>query len=331
MLPLNFGPLNGAGGERRLNVAITRARKQVILFSSFDPKDIDLGRSGARGMRDLRRYMEFAAARARPPGRCRRIGVTPHVAAGRRVGGRAGRELGYEVGTGIGLSSFKVDLAVRKPGDEAGRLAVMVDGPEWASRPTVADRDGSPQLLVDMMKWPPWSGSGCRAGCATERARIARIRDAVERAPDAPERRAPRCRSRHRSRRPEPLPAPTPVPTARPDAPGESGSIHAGRRHRHRRANRARQHADGGARDPAIHRWRSWRRRGRPGSTGSRSIIARRFGMRRIGAQKRDEIEAIVRANATITGERRVRLAERTSILRPGRAFAGTRSLGSCP
>ncbi len=64
LLPLNFGPLNLDGGERRLNVAITRARKQIVLVSSFDPADIDLRRSNARGIADLRAYLEFAAGRS---------------------------------------------------------------------------------------------------------------------------------------------------------------------------------------------------------------------------------------------------------------------------
>jgi superfamily I DNA and/or RNA helicase len=55
-LPLNFGPLSQIGGERRLNVAVTRARRQVILFASFVPRYIDLNRTAAVGTRHLRLY-----------------------------------------------------------------------------------------------------------------------------------------------------------------------------------------------------------------------------------------------------------------------------------
>ena len=65
MLPLNFGPLNSAGGERRLNVAITRARRQVIVFSSFDPDELRAEQTSARGIKDLRAYLELAAAGTR--------------------------------------------------------------------------------------------------------------------------------------------------------------------------------------------------------------------------------------------------------------------------
>ena len=152
ILPLNFGPLNLAGGERRLNVAVTRAKKNIVLFSSFDPSDIDPRRSSARGIADLRAYLEFAATR-------RSLTVESTDASlsnrGRFVDELASaiRDRGFEVDTDLGLSAFKVDVAIRTPGDDTWRLAVMVDGPGWNSRPTVADRDGSPQLLRDLMHW----------------------------------------------------------------------------------------------------------------------------------------------------------------------------------
>jgi hypothetical protein len=61
---------------------------------------------------------------------------------------------GYIVQANIGRSSFRVDLAVKKTGDEGWRMAIMLDGPAWKSRPTVTDRDAAPALLRDIMKWP---------------------------------------------------------------------------------------------------------------------------------------------------------------------------------
>jgi len=57
-----FGPLLYEGGERRLNVAVTRARKQLTLVSSFTHLDMDPGRSTARGVELLRRYLEYTAS-----------------------------------------------------------------------------------------------------------------------------------------------------------------------------------------------------------------------------------------------------------------------------
>lgn len=152
-LPLNFGPLSNQGGERRLNVAITRARTQVILFSSFDPKDIDLSRTKALGTRHLRAYLEQAAAGVGASGDVisrkdvRRDRVAEEIAS-------ALRERGREVALHFGLSHFTVDLAVRHAGCERWSVAVLLDGQAWARRPTVADRDAAPQLLDKLMGWP---------------------------------------------------------------------------------------------------------------------------------------------------------------------------------
>jgi len=59
-LSMNFGPMNKEGGHRRLNVAATRARHKVKIFSSLRPEDIDLSRTNARGVADLKAYLDFA-------------------------------------------------------------------------------------------------------------------------------------------------------------------------------------------------------------------------------------------------------------------------------
>jgi hypothetical protein len=64
------------------------------------------------------------------------------------------RERGFEVRTGYGLSDFTVDIAVRAPGAAHWQVAVLLDSPRWAGRPTVADRDGAPELLRTVMGWP---------------------------------------------------------------------------------------------------------------------------------------------------------------------------------
>jgi superfamily I DNA and/or RNA helicase len=59
-LPLNFGPLNRAGGERRLNVAVTRAWRQVIVFSSFSPSELRTEETSSVGIKHLRSYLDLA-------------------------------------------------------------------------------------------------------------------------------------------------------------------------------------------------------------------------------------------------------------------------------
>lgn len=149
-LRLNFGPLTAQGGERRLNVAITRARREVVLFSSFGPAAIDLSRTSSTGMHHLRAYLEYASR-----GREGRLASRRHDSNLYRDRlADALRASGLEVEADLGLSSFRVDLAVRRPGS-ANWLAVLLDGPEWASRPLVSDREGLPtSVLVGTMGWP---------------------------------------------------------------------------------------------------------------------------------------------------------------------------------
>lgn len=59
-ITMNFGPLNKAGGERRLNVLITRAREKVVVFSSVTGNDFDLTKTQALGVHKLKQYLDFA-------------------------------------------------------------------------------------------------------------------------------------------------------------------------------------------------------------------------------------------------------------------------------
>ena len=151
VLPLNFGPLNRAGGERRLNVAVTRARRQVVVYSSFDPAQLRAEETSSVGIRHLRSYLEMAATGPE---------VLPHDTRRRRLPDRhreqvaaALRGKGIEVRTDVGLSEFALDLVLGPP--QGPCVAVLLDGPGWASRRTARDRDALPQeVLIDVLGWP---------------------------------------------------------------------------------------------------------------------------------------------------------------------------------
>ena len=154
-LPLNFGPLNRVGGQRRLNVAITRARRRVMVFSSFDPEHLRVEATSSIGIRDLRDFLEQARAggdRTLTPARPAPVDRHRDQIATRL------RERGVQVQTGLGLSEFRVDLAVSAPGAPDGApavLAVLLDSPVWGRRRTTADRDALPvTVLRDIMAWP---------------------------------------------------------------------------------------------------------------------------------------------------------------------------------
>lgn len=154
VLPLNFGPLTNPGGERRLNVAITRARREVVMFTSFDPSDLRAEETTSLGIKHLRAYLEMAqrgaeaALGARPD-----LTLTDHH---REDVAQALRARGLSVTTNVGLSDFKVDIAVADPAAPNEPLvAVLLDNPAWAGRATVADRDALPiEVLENLMHWP---------------------------------------------------------------------------------------------------------------------------------------------------------------------------------
>ena len=156
VLPLNFGPLNRVGGERRLNVAVTRARRQVVVFSSFDPAQLRAEETTSVGIKHLRAYLDMAAGglggrRRRPD----RLGAGRRPAPRRdrrRAAGRAGSSCAPTSGC---RTSGSTSPRVARTSPERPLVAVLLDGPGWARRRTVGDRDGLPvEVLSRMLGWP---------------------------------------------------------------------------------------------------------------------------------------------------------------------------------
>jgi len=178
LLPSDCGPLSSEEGERCLNVAITRARKQVRLLTSFGPEHIDPSDAISAGVRDLRDYLVFVAS----PGEMMLEAPLPEqdrsVLALEIA--KALEARGYVVQTSVGHSAFRVDLAVKKTSEKDWRLAVMFDGPEWKSRLTVMDRDGVPSLLRDIMHWPVVARVWLPAWLRNRQEQLARLIDLIE-------------------------------------------------------------------------------------------------------------------------------------------------------
>ncbi|WBM80908.1 DUF3320 domain-containing protein [Cryobacterium breve] len=154
VVPLNFGPLSRAGGERRLNVAITRARRQVVLYASFDPAVLRAQDTSSVGIKHLKAYLEMAGAGAEALSTD--VRRTSTVDRHRDDIAAALRAAGHVVQTDVGLSDFRVDLSLASAADPARPLvAVLLDGPNWRARRTVSDRDGLPvDVLQGIMRWP---------------------------------------------------------------------------------------------------------------------------------------------------------------------------------
>ena len=146
-----FGPLNQEGGERRLNVAVTRARSRVALVSSFSHHDMAPGRSSARGVELLRQYLEYAASGGHVLGSAAHdVPLNPFELSVQR----GLRRRGIPATPQYGVSGYRIDFACAHP-DKPGLmvLALEADGASYHSSATARDRDRLRQQVLEDKGW----------------------------------------------------------------------------------------------------------------------------------------------------------------------------------
>jgi hypothetical protein len=148
---MSFGPVNGEGGERRLNVLFTRARLKCEIFASFHPSDIDPGRSARDGVRILKHYLEFA--NGAPLAGVARVGETADSPFEEDVADVI-RSMGYLADPQVGTAGFRIDMGVRHP-DRPGAylLAVECDGATYHSALWARERDRLRQDVLEHLGW----------------------------------------------------------------------------------------------------------------------------------------------------------------------------------
>ncbi len=182
-MSMNFGPLNVEGGERRLNVAVTRARYRLLVFCSMQPEAIDLSRTRATGVHHFKRFLMYAQ---RGPG-----AMAESAAA--HTGASTPSELesavrsalearGWGVESRVGLAGYRVDLAINDPEREGEFLiGIECDGPMYRNANTARDRDRTRSSVLGGLGWRlvrVWSTAWRLdpEGC------LAQIEDAIARA-----------------------------------------------------------------------------------------------------------------------------------------------------
>ena len=148
---MSFGPVNGEGGERRLNVLFSRARTRCVVFCSFDPNNIDTSRTSRDGPRVLKRFLEFA--RSGQMDQPQVTGELPDSPLESDVADVIER-LGYPCEHQIGAAGFRIDLGVRHP-EQPGRyiLAVECDGATYHSALWARERDRLRQDVLECLGW----------------------------------------------------------------------------------------------------------------------------------------------------------------------------------
>ncbi|HKR62668.1 MAG TPA: DUF3320 domain-containing protein, partial [Thermoanaerobaculia bacterium] len=182
-LSLNFGPINKEGGERRLNVLISRARERCVVFANFTAQDLVLDTTNAKGLFALRAFLEFAQSRRLD---VRDATDDDETSAFEDAVARVLEERGCIVRRRVGCAGFRVDLAIVDPSSE-GRylLGIECDGPKYSDARVARDRDRLRQQMLEQLGWSirrVWSTDWYRNRAET----IERLMQAVERARTAP-------------------------------------------------------------------------------------------------------------------------------------------------
>lgn len=153
-LSMAFGALNGDGGEKRLNVAVTRARQELHIFASIRAEQIDLTRTKALGVKHLKGFLDFATRGpiALPSQDDGSLGPVENVFE--QAIKTAIEAKGWELRPQIGVSGFRIDLGVVHP-DHAGvyLAGVECDGATYHGSATARDRDKVRQAVLENLGW----------------------------------------------------------------------------------------------------------------------------------------------------------------------------------
>lgn len=177
----HFGALNHEGGERRLNVLMTRARERCVVYSNFRASDLLLPANAPRGLQVLRTWLAYAEQRSQGgyPTQPFETPLLETVAAFLQAHG-------YTVQAQVGCGSFRVDLALHDP-TLPGRylLGILSDAPRYHTTPVARERDRLRQQMLTSLGWrlyALWAPDWYRDRHSSER----KLLEAVEQAMMAP-------------------------------------------------------------------------------------------------------------------------------------------------
>jgi len=150
---MNFGPLNRMGGERRLNVAVSRARYEMIIYSTLRSDQIDLNRTSAIGVAGLKRFLEYAEKGEQIVSE--RKAITPDTSCGiENIIAERLRQKGHLVHTNIGCSGYRIDIViVDKTNPECYVLGILCDGDNYRKAKTTRDREIVQSSVLRQLGW----------------------------------------------------------------------------------------------------------------------------------------------------------------------------------
>ena len=151
-LTMNFGPLNKEGGWKRLNVAVSRARCEMVVFTTLTSDMIDLKRTKSKGVEALKNFLEFAEK-----GRMQIKNTGSQTRKKQGIRERICQKLneaGYQCQTDVGRSDFKVDIAVVNPyNNEEYLIGIMLDGDSYRQSANTKDREVAQINVLKGLGW----------------------------------------------------------------------------------------------------------------------------------------------------------------------------------
>lgn len=183
-----LGPLNQEGGERRLNVLITRAKERCVVFSNFRGVDLSLDPGASVGIRVLKVFLEYAESRRLPgaesAGFC--AGSVFEDGVGEWL-----RSHGYDVRQQVGAAGFRVDLAIVDP-QSPGRyiMGLESDGPKYHSCRVARERDRLREQVLRDRGWRinrVWSTDWYRSRSDSEASLLRIIEQELKRQESVPD------------------------------------------------------------------------------------------------------------------------------------------------
>ena len=165
-LIMNFGPLNRDGGWRRLNVAVTRSRIEMKVFSSIAPEEIRISDTASEGVKAFKRFLQYASGSTvwdqdiASTGSSSDNSGTPLIDRNAAFTGIADdicarfAAIGYATEKGVGRSGFKIDVGVVSPEQDGTYcLGILLDGPVYASSGTTTSREVSQMSMLKGFGW----------------------------------------------------------------------------------------------------------------------------------------------------------------------------------
>lgn len=181
---MRFGPLGNQGGERRLNVAITRAKHNVKLVGSILPEDIDLEKTRSEGVKMLRGYINYALYGSQVLTKRNTKNKLYDVDVFSEQIGEFLTEKGYKVHMNVGNSDYTVDVALEHP-EKAGLFfaGIECDGNTYYMARTVRDREHLRTSVLQRMGWNMhrvWSTEWIRNPQAEQERLLAFVQNALK-------------------------------------------------------------------------------------------------------------------------------------------------------